>query len=50
MRKSGQVLYAAELDIEYGFADIDGRQPASLRGTEAVNGTPSTQYATTLVA
>jgi len=33
MRKSGQVLFAAELAVEYGFTDIDGRQPASLRGT-----------------
>lgn len=32
MRKSGQVLYAAELAVEYGFMDIDGRQPTSLRG------------------
>lgn len=33
MRKSGQVLVAAELALEYGFADVDGTQPASLRGT-----------------
>jgi len=33
MRKSGQVLFAAELALEYGFTDIDGRQPTSLRGT-----------------
>jgi NAD(P)-dependent dehydrogenase (short-subunit alcohol dehydrogenase family) len=33
IRKSGQVLVAAELAVEYGFADIDGRQPVSLRGT-----------------
>jgi dehydrogenase/reductase SDR family member 1 len=32
MRKSGQVLYAAELAVEYGFMDLDGRQPTSLRG------------------
>ena len=31
MRKSGQVLVAAELAVEYGFVDIDGRQPTSLR-------------------
>jgi dehydrogenase/reductase SDR family protein 1 len=33
MRKAGQVLFAAELAVEYGFTDIDGRQPTSLRGT-----------------
>lgn len=33
MQKSGQVLYAAELAIEYGFSDVDGKQPKSLRGT-----------------
>jgi len=33
MRKSGQVLVAAELAVEYGFVDIDGRQPTSLRDT-----------------
>ncbi len=33
MSKSGQVLVAAELAEEYGFTDIDGRQPSSLRGT-----------------
>lgn len=33
MQKTGQVLYAAELAIEYGFTDIDGKQPTSLRGT-----------------
>lgn len=33
MRTSGQVLFAAELALEYGFTDIDGRQPTSLRGT-----------------
>lgn len=31
MRKSGQVLVAAELALEYGIVDIDGRQPRSLR-------------------
>ena len=31
MRKSGQVLVAAELALEYGFADVDGTQPRSLR-------------------
>lgn len=34
MRKSGQVLIAAELAMDYGFADVDGRQPLSLRETE----------------
>jgi dehydrogenase/reductase SDR family member 1 len=34
MRKSGQVLVAAELAEEYGFTDVDGRRPASLRATE----------------
>ena len=27
MRKSGQVLVAAALALEYGFTDIDGKQP-----------------------
>lgn len=31
MTKSGRVLVAAELALEYGFTDIDGRQPLSLR-------------------
>ncbi len=31
MRKSGQVMVAAELAVDYGFADVDGRQPTSLR-------------------
>ena len=31
MRKSGHVLVAAELAREYGFVDIDGTQPRSLR-------------------
>jgi NAD(P)-dependent dehydrogenase (short-subunit alcohol dehydrogenase family) len=34
MRKSGQVLVAAELAEEYGFTDVDGRRPTSLRATE----------------
>jgi len=29
MRKSGQVLVAAELAEEYGFTDVDGRRPTS---------------------
>lgn len=32
MRKSGRVLVAAELAEEYGFVDIDGKRPTSLRG------------------
>ena len=31
MRKSGHVLVAAELALEYGFVDIGGTQPRSLR-------------------
>lgn len=31
MAKSGQVLVAAELGAAYGFTDVDGRRPASLR-------------------
>jgi hypothetical protein len=27
-RKAGRVLFAADLADEYGFTDIDGRQPA----------------------
>ena len=30
MRRSGQVLVAARLGLEYGFTDIDGRQPRPL--------------------
>ncbi len=30
MRKSGQVLVAASLALEYGFTDIDGKQPRPL--------------------
>ena len=30
MQKSGQVLVAAELAVEYGFTDVDGKQPRSL--------------------
>jgi NAD(P)-dependent dehydrogenase (short-subunit alcohol dehydrogenase family) len=30
MEKSGQVLVAAELALEYGITDIDGRQPRPL--------------------
>ena len=31
MQKSGQVLVAAALAVEYGFTDIDGKQPRPLR-------------------
>jgi dehydrogenase/reductase SDR family member 1 len=31
LERTGQVLVAAELAAEYGFTDIDGRQPRSLR-------------------
>jgi dehydrogenase/reductase SDR family protein 1 len=31
LARSGQVLLAAELAEEYGFADVDGRRPRSLR-------------------
>jgi NAD(P)-dependent dehydrogenase (short-subunit alcohol dehydrogenase family) len=30
MQKSGQVLIAAKLALEYGFTDIDGKQPSPL--------------------
>ena len=30
MRKSGQILVAAALALEYGFTDIDGKQPRPL--------------------
>jgi len=35
MRKSGQVLVAAALALEYGFTDIDGKQPLPLTVDEA---------------
>src|SRR5262249_38024293 len=31
LEKTGKVLVAAELALEYGFTDIDGSQPRSLR-------------------
>jgi dehydrogenase/reductase SDR family member 1 len=31
MRRTGQVLVAAKLAVEYGFTDIDGREPRPLR-------------------
>lgn len=33
--RSGQVLVAAQLALDYGFTDIDGRQPQPLRLTDA---------------
>ncbi|MFC9769713.1 hypothetical protein [Rhodococcus jostii] len=35
MTKSGQVLVAASLALEYGFTDIDGTQPRPLTVDEA---------------
>jgi dehydrogenase/reductase SDR family member 1 len=35
MQKSGQVLVAAALALEYGFTDIDGNQPRPLTVGEA---------------
>jgi NAD(P)-dependent dehydrogenase (short-subunit alcohol dehydrogenase family) len=35
MQKSGQVLVAAQLALEYGFTDIDGKQPRPLTVAEA---------------
>jgi NAD(P)-dependent dehydrogenase (short-subunit alcohol dehydrogenase family) len=35
MRKSGQVLVAAQVALDYGFADIDGRQPRPITVAEA---------------
>jgi dehydrogenase/reductase SDR family member 1 len=34
MKKSGQILVDANLALEYGFTDIDGRQPRPLSLTE----------------
>jgi hypothetical protein len=34
MQKSGQIVVAAELAQEYGFTDVDGKQPRSLRAVE----------------
>jgi len=34
MRRSGQVLIAAELAEEYGFVDVDGKRPRSIRESE----------------
>jgi len=35
MSRSGQVLVAAQLALDYGFTDIDGRQPRPLGLTDA---------------
>jgi len=35
MRKSGQVLVAAQVALDYGFADIDGKQPRPITLAEA---------------
>jgi dehydrogenase/reductase SDR family protein 1 len=35
MKKSGQVLVAAALALEYGFTDVDGKQPRPLTYQEA---------------
>jgi hypothetical protein len=32
-RRTGTVVVAAELAVEYGFTDVDGKQPTSLRET-----------------
>ncbi len=37
MRRSGQVLIAAELAEEYGFVDIDGKRPRSIREGEQLS-------------
>ena len=35
MEKSGSVLVAAALGLEYGFSDVDGKQPRPLTVEEA---------------
>ena len=35
MRKSGQVLVAAQVALDYGFADIDGKQPRPITVAES---------------
>ncbi len=35
MQKSGQVLVAASLALEYGFTDVDGKQPRPLTAAQA---------------
>jgi hypothetical protein len=34
MNKTGRVLIAAELAKDYGFTDIDGKQPRSLSASD----------------
>ncbi|MCS5594685.1 MAG: SDR family NAD(P)-dependent oxidoreductase [Porticoccaceae bacterium] len=34
MQKSGQILIAAKLALEYGFTDIDGKQPVPLKAED----------------
>ena len=36
MRKSGTVVVVASLAQEYGFSDIDGRQPLPLTLADAI--------------
>lgn len=35
MKKSGQILVAAAVAKEYGFSDIDGKQPRPITVNEA---------------
>jgi hypothetical protein len=35
MRRNEQVLLSAQLGLEYGFTDVDGRQPQSLSLVDA---------------
>jgi hypothetical protein len=35
MRSSGQVLVAAQVALDYGFTDIDDRQPRPITVAEA---------------
>lgn len=35
LRRSGEVLTVGDLAREYGFTDVDGRQPAAFRMPEA---------------
>jgi hypothetical protein len=36
MLKSGKVVIAAEAALEYGFTDVNGKQPRSLREQKAL--------------
>ena len=36
MRKTGKVLFAADLGEEYKFVDVDGRQPLNYRKVKAL--------------